>query len=225
MPVNKLPLSNAVWMVFSKDVLCEFRNRYAISALIMFALVTLSSISMTIGITALSYELTAVLLWIIIFFCAMAGLSRAFVQEQESGTLFTLQIYSQSQAIILGKMLFNIVLLIGLTWFIIPLFIIFLDVDFKLWGMFFLVVIFGDVGIGAVSTLTAAMVARAQGQHSLFTVLTFPILLPQFLGVINATATILGGNIPNLSQLIVMAGYDGVIIIASYMLFDYLWYE
>jgi len=106
MPVHKLPLREAVWLVFSKDLLCEFRNRYAISALIMFALVTLSSISMTIGAVMLSDELTAVLLWIIIFFCAMAGLSRAFVQEQEAGTLFTLQIYLQSQAVIFGKMLF-----------------------------------------------------------------------------------------------------------------------
>ena len=225
MLVNKLPLVNDVWLVFSKEVLCEFRTRYAVSALIMFALVMLSSISMAIGAAVLSDELIASLLWVTIFFCAMTGLSRVFVQELESGTLFTLRIYLRSQAILLGKMLFNITLLLGLTCFIIPLFIIFLNADFRLWGIFAVVLVLGDIGIGAVSTLTAAIVTSTQGKHSLFTVLTFPILLPQFLGVIHATVTILSERQPSVNEVVFMAGYDAAVIAVSCMLFEFLWYD
>lgn len=225
MLVRKFPLANDVWMVFFKEVLCEFRNPYAVCALIIFALVTLSSISMAIGTLVLPGELIAALLWITIFFCAMSGLSRVFVQEQESGTLFTLRIYLQSQAILLGKMMFNTILLLGLTCLIIPLFIIFLQVDFRLWGIFAVIVVLGDIGIAAVSTLTAAMVTSTQGNHSLFTVLTFPILLPQFLSAIHATVQILTENMPSLNEVIFMLGYDAAIISASVILFDYLWYE
>ncbi|MCE5284624.1 MAG: heme exporter protein CcmB [Pelosinus sp.] len=225
MPVIKSPLINDVWRVFAKELLCELRTRYTFSTLIMFALVTLSSVSMTMGGGSLSPEISGVLLWIILFFCSMAGLSRVFVEEQETGTIFSLRIYISGQAIILGKMLFNTALLFFLSLLIIPLFIIFLNEDISFWWSFFIVICLGDIGIAAASTLTAAMVAKAGGKHSLFAVLTFPILLPQFLCVIHATVNSFAAAAASFSELVFMAGYDMVIIIAAYILFDYLWYD
>ncbi len=83
----------------------------------------------------------------------------------------------------------------------------------------------GDIGIAAASTITAAMVAKSQGKNALFTVLTFPILLPQFLGSISATTKILANIEPNASEIVFMAGYNVVLMIASSILFDYLWYD
>ncbi len=111
MPTAKSSLFNGIWAIFIKDGLCEFRTRYAVSALFMFALISLASISMSIGIVSLPVELTAALLWVILFFCAMAGLSRVFVQEQESGTIVALQIYGSGQAVLFGKLLFNVIVL------------------------------------------------------------------------------------------------------------------
>jgi len=225
MQVTRLSLVNGLWAVLVKDGLCEFRTRYAFSALFMFALVSLASISMAIGAGSLPVELAAALLWIILFFCAMAGLSRVFVQEQESGTIVALRIYASGQAVIFGKLLFNVLMLWGLTLLVIPLFIIFLNVDIYRWPMFIIVLILGDVGIAAASTITAAMVAKTQGKNALFTVLTFPILLPQFLSSISATTKILADIQPDMSELMFMAAYNVVIIIASSILFDYLWYD
>lgn len=221
----KLPWRKALWAVLYKEGLCELRTRYALSALAMFALITLSSVSMAIAGTSLTPELAAVLLWIILFFCAMAGLSRVFVQEQETGTIFTLRLYMGAQAVIFGKLLFNIVMLMALTALIIPLFIIFLNVDIRLGFSLSLILFLGDVGIGAAATVTAAMVVKTQGKSALFTVLTFPILLPQFLAVISATAKVLNHTVPGLAELFFMAGYDLVLFIAASILFDYLWYD
>jgi heme exporter protein B len=225
MPAIKSPWRKALWAVLYKEGLCELRTRYALSALAMFALITLSSVSMAIAGTSLTPELAAVLLWIILFFCAMAGLSRVFVQEQETGTIFTLRLYMGAQAVIFGKLLFNIVMLLALTALIIPLFIIFLNVDIRLGFSLSLILFLGDVGIGAAATVTAAMVAKTQGKSALFTVLTFPILLPQFLAVISATAKVLSHTVPGLTELFFMAGYDLVLFIAASILFDYLWYD
>lgn len=225
MPVIKLPLINAVWRVFAKELLCEFRTRYAFSTLIMFALITLSSVSMTVGGVRLSAEISGVLLWIILFFCSMAGLSRVFVEEEESGTFFTLRIYLFSQAIILGKMLFNTILLLSLSIFIIPLFIMFLNAEIALWGSLLIVLLLGNIGIAATATLTAAMVSKAEGRQSLFTVLTFPVLLPQILSVVHATVKLFSKSAPAYNDLMFMACYDMVIIAAAYIFFDYLWYN
>lgn len=225
MPMMKYALLNAIWCVFTKELLCEFRTKYVLSTLVMFALVTLSSVSMAVGGVSLAPQISGVLLWIILFFCSMAGLSRVFVEEQETGTIFALRIYMPSQAIILGKMLFNTVLLFFLSLFVVPLFIMFLNVDISFWWSFLTVLCLGTVGIAAASTLTAAMVAKAGGKHSLFTVLTFPILLPQFLGSIHATIRLFSQIPPTYHDLIFMAGYDLVLIVAAYILFDYFWYN
>jgi len=208
-----------------KDGICEFRTRYAVSALFMFALISLASISMSIGAASLPADLTAALLWVLLFFCAMAGLSRVFVQEEESGTIIALQIYGSGQAVLFGKLLFNILMLLALTMLIIPLFIIFLNVDIYHWPIFIVVLILGDIGIAAASTITAAMVAKTQGKNALFTVLTFPLLLPQFLSCISATAKILMNVKPDISDILFMAAYNVVLMIASSIVFDYLWYD
>ncbi|MBC8014924.1 MAG: heme exporter protein CcmB [Sporomusaceae bacterium] len=225
MPHKKSIWDNPCLAVMTKDVLCEFRTRYAFGSLTMFALMTLSSVSMSIGSSSLPAEFAAVILWVVLFFCAMAGLSRSFVQEQEAGTMFTLRLYAGPQAVLFGKMIFNMLLLIALTILIIPLFILFLNVEIKLPGLLVIVLVLGDIGIVAVSTLTAAMLARTQGKGSLFTVLTFPVLLPQFLSGISGTVKAISGVVMDWQELIFMISYDVIIIIAASILFDYLWYD
>jgi heme exporter protein B len=225
MPHKKSIWDNPCLAVMTKDVLCEFRTRYAFGSLIMFSLMTLSSVSISIGSTSLPAEFAAVLLWVVLFFCAMAGLSRSFVQEQESGTMFTLRLYAGPQAVLFGKMLFNLLLLLALTILVIPLFILFLNVDIQLPGLLMMVLLLGDIGIVAVSTLTAAMLARTQGKGSLFTVITFPVLLPQFLSAISGTVKAISGVDISWQELMFMVSYDVIIIIAASILFDYLWYD
>ncbi|MBP2628492.1 MAG: cytochrome c-type biosis protein CcmB [Firmicutes bacterium] len=225
MPTTRLNLLNGLWAVLVKDSLCEFRTCYALSALFMFALISLTSISMSIGVVSLPAQLTAALLWIILFFCAMSGLSRVFVQEQESGSIVVLRIYASGQAVIFGKLLFNVIMLFGLTFFVIPLFTMFLNVDIYRWPMFIMILFLGDIGIAATATITAALVAKTQGKSALFTVLTFPILLPQFLSSIGATTKILADSQPDMSEIMFMAAYNVAIIIASSILFDYIWYD
>ena len=219
------PFLRALRAVLVKDAVCELRSRYAVSTLMMFALVTLSCVSMTLGSVTIMPELSAALLWIILFFCAMAGLSRVFVQEQEAGTMFALRLYVPGQAVLFGKLLFNTAMLVGLTILVVPLFVLFLNVDIPVGVSLPLILLAGDLGIAAASTLTAAMVAKTQGKSALFAVLTFPVLLPQFLAVISATAKVLSQGEIVFGEWMFMIGYDVVLCIAASILFDYLWYD
>ena len=71
------------YSLFKKDWQSELRTRYAINALAMFILVTISVIMFSIGNEKITEYLTGWLLWVVIFFSAMSGLSRAFVSEEE----------------------------------------------------------------------------------------------------------------------------------------------
>ena len=223
MPIKKLPWYKSVQAVLRKDLMCEYRNRYTAGTVCMFALITLSSISISIGGMRLTPALAAVLLWVIIFFSAMAGLSRSFVQEQETGTLFTLRVYAGAQAVLFGKLVFNMLILIGLTALIVPLFTLFFDMEVKSWSMLIGVLLLGSTGITAAATLTAAIAAESEGKGALFTVLTFPVILPLFLMAIRATDTIFDGLLPELSQIVFLAGYDVTVVVVASILFDFLW--
>jgi len=60
-------------------------TRVALNALGLFALTVLAAVSYTVGPYRITAEdrpfLLAVLLWIVIFFAALAGLDRSFVKE------------------------------------------------------------------------------------------------------------------------------------------------
>ena len=60
--------------LFWKDWQSELRTRYAINALGMFIIVTISVIMFSIGGEKITNYLTGGLLWIVIFFSAMSGL-------------------------------------------------------------------------------------------------------------------------------------------------------
>ena len=100
-----------------------------------------------------------------------------------------------------------------------------MNVDISLGISFGLILFFGNTGIAAAATLTAALVAETRGKSALFTVVTFPVLLPQFLAATGATAKALQQIEPGWKELAFLFGYDVVVIIAVSILFDYLWYD
>ncbi|EEG77754.1 heme exporter protein CcmB [Dethiobacter alkaliphilus] len=216
--------------VLKKDLRVEFRTRYAYSALVMFAVTTLVTVSFSVGgflVGDDAINITAALLWIILFFSAMAGLSRTFVQEEESGTVIALKMAAEPEPVLLGKYLFNVFLLLSLTVLILPLYLVMLNISVPLPLGLLATVFLGSVGLAGASTILAAIVSKAGAKGSLMTVLAFPILLPLLFSAINATRVALGGDAPAaiVPDLWMLFFYNGVAIVASLLLFEYVWNE
>ncbi|MCL1917336.1 MAG: heme exporter protein CcmB [Peptococcaceae bacterium] len=218
----------SVGAVLRKDALSELRSKYAFSTLAVFALTCLAGISMSIGggeLTQLNPQVQSVLLWIVLFFSAMAGLGRVFVQEQDAGTLLTLKVSAPPQAVYFGKVIFNVFLLVSLSVLVLILFIVFFDVSVSDWLSLIGVLWLGSIGLSIIATMTAAMAAQAQGRASLFTIITFPLILPEFLSAIEGTRAVLAGEAVELTQFLFLGGYGVVALVAGSILFDYLWIE
>lgn len=213
--------------VLQKDLRIEFRTRYAYSALVMFAVTTLVTVSFSVGGMALESDIAAALLWIILFFSAMAGLARSFVQEEESGTVIGLKMAADPEPVYLGKLFFNIVLLFSLAVLVVPLFLVMLNLPVAMPLSFLLVVFLGCLGLAGASTILAAIVSKAGAKGSLLTVLAFPILLPLLIGAISATRSALAGVPASLlaPDLNLLLFYNGVAVAASLLLFEYVWNE
>jgi heme exporter protein B len=223
MPIMLSVLRKIYW-ILCKEMKSEYRSREAIGALLLFSLTTLSVVSMTIGNEHLSPSFLAVLFWIILFFSAMAGLSRVFLQEQSSGTIYTLRLYGGAQPVLFGKFLYNFLLLNLLSLFLLPLFLVFLNVEIYHPSLLLLIILAGNTGMAMITTLLASLLVQAQGQGALFTIVSFPILLPILLFCIKLTTVVfLPDAVDTLQPLAFLGVYDLVMMGISSILFDYIW--
>ena len=225
MPGGSVSWAAKVLAVTRKDITAEFRTRYAINSILMFALVTLTVISMALGLMTPDSDLMAALFWVILFFAAMSGLAQVFIKEEEAGTALILKLSTEGLVIFFGKLIFNLLLLTVLSVLIVPLFIILLKVTPQNWAVFLIGLVLGDIGLAGATTIIAAIVAKATVKGALFTVLSFPILLPLLMAVIDITKVAFGGgNFGDISTgLQLLVAYDVVMVTVSVMLFDFVW--
>jgi len=219
-----LLIRNAIF-VFQKDIQLEFRSRYAINAIFLFAITTLTAISFSVGPIHLQTTVLSPLLWIILFFSSMSGLSHIFVREEEQKTADTLRLVTTPNSIFLGKWMFNITLLVVLEILIVPIYIVLMGVSIESIWSFIVILFLGTIGLSSVATLIAAIIAQASAKGALFAVLSFPISLPILISGIHATRYAMEGEgfsscIPDLQ---ILFSFSVVIITLSFLLFEFIW--
>lgn len=223
-------ISRAAWAVFVKDLRSELRTRYALNALSLFAVSTVFAISLGVGplspvLNADLPLIQATLLWLAILFAALSGLSRAFVQEEESRTAAALRLAAPPMAVYLGKLLFNLALLLMLDIIVVALFLIFVRVSVGNIGLFLATVVVGSLALAAATTIIAALVAQARIKGALFTVLALPLLVPLLVLLIRATFLAFQGAAwaEAAAPLQATASYGVAMLAASLLLFDAVW--
>jgi heme exporter protein B len=221
-------LAKASWAVFRKDVRAELRTRYALNAVALFAVTTVVALSLGLGPLTKSRDLPlihAALLWVAILFAAFTGLARAFVQEEEARTAAALRLAAPPIAVYLGKLLFNLMLLLFLDLLTAGLFVVLLRVEIGSGGLFAALLLAGSLGLVAATTLIAAIIARASVKGALFAVLSFPLLAPLLIVAIKGTALALEGADWNqgLAPLQVLLSYTVALFVASLFLFGSVW--
>jgi len=212
--------------VFAKEWRCEFRTRYALNTLGLFAFTTLVVVSVSLGPLGVSVSqgtaVLPVLLWMILLFSAAAGLPRAFVQEEETQTATALRLAATPSALFCGKLLYGMTLTLALEALVTPVFVAMTSLDVKSPGLLAAVLAAGGYGLAAGSTLVAAIIAQARSKGTLFSVLAFPILLPLLLIAVELTRHAVAGDPADVALLQLLL-YDGSVTVAGFMLFPVVW--
>ncbi len=215
------------YLILIKDLQQEFKTRYAINAILLFAIVTLSAVSFAIGTFTAGEQVLSALFWVILFFSSMSGLSHIFIREEETQTADTLKLVAKPVHIFLGKFIFNLLLLMALEVVLVPLFIALMNFQLQSSAIFFLTLLIGNFGLAGGGTMVAAIISKASAKGALFTVLSFPILLPVLISGISATKKAAAESALSSAQneLQALFAYSVIIITASILLFDYVWNE
>lgn len=218
----------SVLALFFKDVSSELRTRYALNALVMFVVTSIAITLFAVAAETSSSLVLAGVLWILIFFSSMSGLSRTFVSEEERGTTLLLQLLAIPSVIFRGKLLFNILLMLFLNILTVVLYMVLVD-DFivKNFGIFVLTIFLGTLCLATSSTILAAIVAKANTKGTLYPVLSFPILLPLLISVISLTKLAVEGAewSKTIQDFQVLIAYLIIALTASLLLFDFIWKE
>lgn len=214
-------------MIFKKDIQQELRSKAALNSILLFALVTLTAVSFSVGTFAITKNILAALLWVIILFSSLSGFAHVFLKEEEAQTADTLKLIAGTNEILIGKFLFNLFLLWLVLLIVVPLFVAVFNFNITNLGLFITTILLGSLGLSAGGTIVAAIIAKASSRGALFSVLAFPILLPVLVLGISATRMafskeISGAFIPEVQ---VLAAYAIIVMTVAVLLFEFIWNE
>jgi len=132
---------------------------------------------------------------------------------------------SSPGAIILSKLIYNIVLLILMALVGLALFMSMMGNVVQDIYMFVGIAVIGAACLAATLTFIAAISAQTQHSMTLMAVLSFPVVLPVLLILIKVSKNAIDGLERSLSyqDLIVLGAVNVITITVSYLLFPYLW--
>lgn len=219
-------MENRIIKHLRKDFLIELRNRSAVNICFAFAGITTLAVSLACGGIRLQPNIQSILFWIIIFFSGMSGLAHIFIREEEEGTSLFLAIHSIPEEVYLSKLLFNMLFFLCISAVISPLYIFFMQALPVHIMKFCFTVLSGSIAIASVSTILGAMVAKADNRGTLFTVISFPLMLPVlWISIMTTSACYDPAAIPGYRNILFLLAFSGVIISASYMTFRFVWTE
>jgi heme exporter protein B len=216
-------LSRSIWAVWEKDFRSEWRSRAALNAVALFSVAAPVALGWSLAKQKLPPEALGGLLWTTLFFAALLGLPRAFVKEEESGTAALLRLHFSSDAVLWGKVLGQLALLVVTQIAAVPLFVLLLGARVEAPFLLLLAVVLGDVGLAVSSSILGAMAAQARSKGALFSALAVPLMLPLLASLSVATGAAFGAKIDAAPALQVVAAFDVVLLAAAWMTFDFVW--
>ena len=208
-----------------KDFRVEFRSRFALNIALSFAAIVTIAMSLTAGGAPFPATVQSILLWMVVFFSAMNGLSHIFVREEDQATALFLRVSVTTDSIFISKFIFNQIFMAVMLAVVTPLFLFFLQVNVIHVVYFILTIAAGGTAIAAATTILAAMVAKAGGKASLFTIISFPVLLPVLWISISSTTDALRQGNPSYGNVVFLLAFSGFISAISFLLFRAVWLD
>jgi len=215
----------SVWAIVQKDVRAELRTKDIFSSMFVFALLSVIIFSFAFELRVPSMAMvTPGILWVAITFAGTLGLNRSFVIEQDKGSLAGLLLAPVDRsAIYFGKMLSNLLFMLVVELFLLPLVMILFNQPLLRWEHV-LVLLLGTYGFAAVGTVFSAMAVNTRAREVLLPILLFPVVIPVLLAGVKMTGSLLDGetlsSVSNWLRLIVI--YDIGFTVVAFLTFGYV---
>ena len=212
--------------LLKKEIVLEWRNRYAINGVILYLVSTI--FVCYLGFNVRSNELTPVtwnvLFWIIILFTSISVVAKSFIQEKQGLFLYYYWI-NDPLAIITARTIYNAALMavLGLVGLLVYSLVLGNPVEDIV--LFIVNLVIGSFGLSSALTMISAIAAKAKSSHTLMAILSFPVVLPILLMIIKVSKNAMDGleRSNSYDELATLLAINAIVGAVSYLLFPYLW--
>ena len=206
-----------------RDLLLEMRQKYALGGLLLYAVSTIFVCYLSFQ-GVINMATWNALFWIIILFSSVNAVAKSFIQEGR-GRLLYLYTLASPQAIILSKILYNMMLNVVMGLITLAVYSVLMGGLIKNLPLFMTCLVLGSIGFATTLTLMSALVTQANNNTTLMAILSFPVLIPLIVTLITLSMYSLTGSEGENTQRFLMAliGIDALVIALAYLLFPYLW--
>jgi heme exporter protein B len=216
-------VSAVVW----KDFTSERRTKANFNAVVFMAVLTLLMFGFALGPdTDALRNVAGGVIWLTILFSGVLSFNRSYEQELEGGAMDALLLYpGQRRSIFIGKLIANLAFVLLVEAVLLPLATILYDLSFS--GQLVRVigvVLLGTIGFVTLGTFYAAMASRVRAREVLLPLLLFPMLIPVLVGSVEATTSLMGGDVMGDSKVWVrlLIVFDILFLAVSVWSFDWV---
>ena len=217
---------NETTVLLRKEFLLEWRQKYALNGILLYLTSTIFIVYMSFQVSRalMTPEVWSTLFWIVILFTSMNSVAKSFIQEPVGRSLYAHQLTSAT-AVILSKQIYNSLLNAGLALLGLVVFSVVFANPVSNYPLFLVNLILASIGFAMVLSMLSAIASKAGQNTTLMAILSFPVVLPMLLVVIEISGVALaGGTIQDASNdLVVLLAIDLIVGAVSYMLFPYIW--
>jgi len=212
-------------VVLWKDLRIEWRTRDALSASLVFGILTLVIFNFALDVnTPEMRRLAAGFFWVAFSFAGTLALNRSFALEKEAGAGRALALAPVDPAgVYLGKFFANWLFLLSTQLILLPIFMLFFDVPLAGERVLALLASFllGSCAFAATGTLFSAVAVNTRMRDLLLPLLFLPTVVPALIAAVSTTAWALGGADSPSFWFKLLIVFDVVFVTTGILVFEY----
>ncbi|SFC05112.1 heme exporter protein B [Flexibacter flexilis DSM 6793] len=221
-----MALAQEIKTLITKDIVLEWRQRYALNGMILYIVSTVVVCYMSFNLQRVPLNVVTwnALFWIILLFTSVNAIAKSFMQERQGRHLYYYTLVSP-QAIILSKIIYNTLFMLLLSGIGLLVYGVVLNNPVQDMPLFLLNLALGSMGFASTLTMISGIASKANNNSTLMAVLSFPVIIPMLLMLIKVSKNALDGleRASSTDEIVTLLAINAIVLAVSYILFPYLW--
>ena len=219
--------------LLKKDLRQEFRTREMLTSMGIYALLVIIVYGAALALTANGFDIMRMgggLLWVLIVFTSLLGLGRSFAHEKEQGCMEGILLVPLDRSVVfLAKATANVLFMLAVEVIAVPLFYFFFMTGQPVAPTLPFIVaplLVGTVGMAGIGTMLSTITMNTRSKDVMLAVLFIPLIYPLLYACVTATTAAIAGTEFwtdfFIMPLVLAAGYDVVMILVCWVLYDFV---
>ena len=220
-------------VLLAKDLRQEFRTREMLTSMGIYALLVIIVYGAALALIARDVDIVTMgggLLWALIVFTSLLGLGRSFAHEKEQGCMEGILLVPLDRSVVfLAKATANILFMLAVEIIAVPLFYFFFMTGQPAAATLPAIVaplIVGTIGMAGIGTMFSTITMNTRAKDVMLAVLFIPLIYPLLYACVTATTAAITGNEfwmdYYIMPLVLACGYDVVMLLVCWVLYDFV---